>query len=83
MQDITALHVLIDSSKPSVSTHIAALRNLLQGGGKDELAARFEDVVQVNNINPAPLMTYILIICAGEITTSYPSSQCRYHGDID
>ena len=48
VQDVAALHVLIDSSNPSVSTQIAALRNLLQGGGKGELAARFEEVVQVN-----------------------------------
>lgn len=48
VQDIAALHVSIDSSNPSVSTQIAALRNLLQGGGKGELAARFEDVVQVS-----------------------------------
>jgi imidazolonepropionase-like amidohydrolase len=46
LQDIVALHVTIDSSTTSVSTQIAALRNLLQGGGKGELAARFEDVVQ-------------------------------------
>jgi hypothetical protein len=50
VQDIAALHVRIDSSKPSVSTQIAALRNLLQGGGNGELAARFEDVVQASII---------------------------------
>ena len=48
VQDIAALHVSIDSSKPSVSTQISALRNLLRGGGKGELAARFEEVVQVS-----------------------------------
>jgi hypothetical protein len=42
VQDIAALDVSIDSSSPSVSTQITALRNLLQGGGKGELAARFE-----------------------------------------
>lgn len=52
VQDIAALHVSIDSSNPSVSTQITALRNLLQGGGKGELAARFEDVVQVSRSNP-------------------------------
>ena len=51
IQDIAALHVSIGSSKPSVSTQIAVLRNLLQGGGKGELAARFEDVVQVSRIS--------------------------------
>lgn len=50
VQDITALHVAIDSSRPSVSTHIAALRNLLRGGGKGDLAARFKDVVRVSII---------------------------------
>jgi hypothetical protein len=48
IQDIAALHVSIDSSNPSVSTQITALRNLLRGGGKGELAARFEDAVQVS-----------------------------------
>ncbi|KAF8974242.1 carbohydrate esterase family 9 protein [Flammula alnicola] len=46
LQDVTALHITIDSSSPSVSTHIAALRNLLQGGGEGELGAHFESVVQ-------------------------------------
>ena len=62
VQDIAALHVSIDSSNPSVSTHIAALRNLLQGGGKGELAARFEDVVQVNIFFFG--VTFLLTICA-------------------
>jgi len=53
VQDIVALHVAIDSSGHSVSTHIAVLRNLLRGG-KGELAARFEDVVQVSIINLSP-----------------------------
>ena len=48
VQEIAALHVSIDSSKPSVSTQISALRGLLQGEGKGELAARFEDVVKVS-----------------------------------
>lgn len=51
IQDIAALHIAIDSSEPSVSTHIAALRNLLQGGGKGELGVRFADVVQVGVVN--------------------------------
>lgn len=51
LQDIAALHVTIDSSQPSVSTQITALRTLLQGGAKGELAARFEDVVQVSIVN--------------------------------
>ena len=51
VQDIAALHVSIDSSNPSVSTQISVLRNLLQGGGKGELAARFEDVAQVSKFN--------------------------------
>ena len=50
IQDIAALHVSIDSSSPSVSTQITTLRNLLRGGGKGELAARFEEVVQVSKI---------------------------------
>lgn len=50
VQEVAALHVAIDSSEPSVSTQIAALRNLLQGGAKGELAARFKDVVQVGII---------------------------------
>lgn len=51
VQDVAALHVSIDSSSPSVSTQIAALQNLLQGGGKGQLAARFEEVVQVSKSN--------------------------------
>ncbi|TFK44767.1 carbohydrate esterase family 9 protein [Crucibulum laeve] len=46
VQDVTALHVAIGASKPSVSTQIAALRNLLSGRGEGELAARFKDVVK-------------------------------------
>ncbi|KAF8973204.1 carbohydrate esterase family 9 protein [Flammula alnicola] len=45
LQDVTALHITIDSSSPSVSTHIAALRTLLQGTGEGELGARFQDVI--------------------------------------
>lgn len=73
VQDIAALHVKIDSSKPSVSTHIAALRNLLQGGGKGDLAARFEDVVQVSIINLIIFITCTLTVGAGETATSHPS----------
>lgn len=47
VQDITALHVNIDSTKPSVSTQIAALRHLLNGGGEGELKAHFANVVKV------------------------------------
>lgn len=47
VQDITALHVSIDSTKPSVSTQVAALRNLLNGGGEGELKAHFKSIVQV------------------------------------
>ena len=46
IQEVTALHIAIDSSTPSVSTHIAALRNLFNGEGEGELGAYFEDVVQ-------------------------------------
>ncbi|KAF8897048.1 hypothetical protein CPB84DRAFT_1781415 [Gymnopilus junonius] len=46
VQKVTALHVAIDSSNPSVSTHIAVLRNLLNGAGEGELGAYFEDIVQ-------------------------------------
>ena len=82
VQDIAALHVSIDSSNPSVSTHIAALRNLLQGGGNGELAARFEDVVQVN------IFFFWCDVSSnyprtGELATSYRSTQRRYHGYVD
>ncbi|PPQ65659.1 hypothetical protein CVT26_000291 [Gymnopilus dilepis] len=46
IQEVTALHIAIDSSTPSVSTHVAALRNLFNGEGEGELGAYFEDVVQ-------------------------------------
>ena len=58
LQEIVALHVTIDSSTTSVSTQIAALRNLLQGGGKGELAARLEDVVQVSLMDQISIGTY-------------------------
>ncbi|KAF8161153.1 carbohydrate esterase family 9 protein [Crassisporium funariophilum] len=46
LQDVVALHVNIDSSTPSVSTQIAALRSLLQGESEGKLGAHFKDVVQ-------------------------------------
>uniref|UniRef100_A0A8H8CNE4 Amidohydrolase-related domain-containing protein n=1 Tax=Psilocybe cubensis TaxID=181762 RepID=A0A8H8CNE4_PSICU len=48
VQDFTALHISIDSTKPSVSTQIAALRRLLNGGGEGELKDLFADVVKGN-----------------------------------
>ncbi|KAF8893820.1 hypothetical protein BD779DRAFT_1435509 [Infundibulicybe gibba] len=43
LQDVTALHVTVG---PGASTDIAALRNLLSGGGRGTLAEKFDDVVQ-------------------------------------
>lgn len=83
VQDIAALHITIDSHKPSVSTQIAALRNLLQGGGEGELATRFEDVVQVSIYESNFLQYIVLIVRAGEIASCYSSSQRRYHGVVD
>ncbi|KIM40067.1 hypothetical protein M413DRAFT_446222 [Hebeloma cylindrosporum] len=45
LQDITALHVFIGSSKPSVSTQMAALRNLFSGTGEGKLGACFGDIL--------------------------------------
>lgn len=47
VQDVAALHVAIDSSTPSVSTHIAALRNLLLGNGEGEIGTLFTSVIEV------------------------------------
>lgn len=47
VQDVAALHIAIDSSTPSVSTHIAALRNLLLGNGEGEIGSLFASVVEV------------------------------------
>ena len=47
LQDVTALHVAVGFSSPSVSTQIAALRSLLLGQGVGKLASYFEDVVKV------------------------------------
>ena len=44
---MTALHVAVGFSSPSVSTQIAALRSLLLGQGVGKLASYFEDVVKV------------------------------------
>lgn len=51
LQDVTALHFDLTASKPSVSTHIAALRNLLFGHIKGELAVRLKEVIDVCNWN--------------------------------
>lgn len=48
IQEVTALHVSIGASSPSVSTQISALRNLLSGGGQGDLAAVFKQVVAVS-----------------------------------
>jgi hypothetical protein len=47
LQDVAALHISIDSSSPSVSTHIAALRNLLKGGDDGDLGDLFNQVYEV------------------------------------
>ena len=47
LQDVTALHVATDSWTLSVSTQIAALRNLLQGAAEGELKSVFASVVKV------------------------------------
>jgi hypothetical protein len=47
LQDVTALHVSIGSSKPSVSTQIATLRNLFSGIGEGKLGACFGDILSV------------------------------------
>ena len=83
VQDVAALHVSIDSSNPSVSTQIATLRNLLQGGGKGELAARFEDVVQVSKYLFFLVRSSSDYPSSGGLATSYRSTQCRYHGYFD
>ena len=69
IQDIAALHVSIGSSKPSVSTQIAVLRNLLQGGGKGELAAPFEDVVQVSK--------YLILLVSSSSKPSVHRGNCH------
>ncbi|KAJ2918066.1 hypothetical protein MD484_g2411, partial [Candolleomyces efflorescens] len=46
LQDITGLHVSIESSNPSISTQIAALRNLLFDHGEGELKRVFRQVVK-------------------------------------
>ena len=49
VQNVTALHVSVQSSDgyPSISTQIAALRNLLNGGGSGEVATHFSKVSKV------------------------------------
>ncbi len=48
LQDVAALHVAAGSSALSVSTQIAALRNLLLGGAVGELKAVFASVVEAS-----------------------------------
>lgn len=48
LQEVTALHFdLISSKKPSVSTAIAALRNLFLGQIEGELAVQIKKVISV------------------------------------
>ena len=47
LQDVTALHFAIGSSKPSVSTQIAALRNLFSGTVGGKIGAYFGDILSV------------------------------------
>jgi len=49
LQDITALHISILSSSPSISTQIAALRHLLSGQGEGELGKLFRKVARVRH----------------------------------
>jgi len=53
LQDVTALHFDLTSSKPSVSTHIAALRNLFLGQSEGELAVQIKEVISVCGQNRA------------------------------
>ncbi|KAF6761228.1 hypothetical protein DFP72DRAFT_959128 [Ephemerocybe angulata] len=46
LQDVTAIHVTVDSGDSSISTQIAALRNLLYGHGEGEIKQAFHDVVE-------------------------------------
>lgn len=52
VQDVTALHVAVgyyaERGAPSVSTQVAALRNLLLGHGEGELGARARNVAEVS-----------------------------------
>ena len=47
LQDVTALHVELTSSKPSVSTHIAALRNLFFKPPEGQLGTQFQKILKV------------------------------------
>ncbi|KAF9566706.1 carbohydrate esterase family 9 protein [Agrocybe pediades] len=46
LQDITALHISILSSSPSISTQIGTLRNLLNGHGEGEIGKLFKKVTK-------------------------------------
>ncbi|KAF9474768.1 carbohydrate esterase family 9 protein [Pholiota conissans] len=65
LQDDVALHISIDSSSPSVSTHIAALRNLLKGGEEGALGELFKQVFEgtlplVINVQSADIMATLI-----------------------
>lgn len=51
LQEVTALHFDFRSSKPSVSTQIAALRNLFLGQSEGELAVQIKEVISVSDQN--------------------------------
>jgi len=48
LQDVTALHVELTSSKPSVSTHIAALRNLFFKPPEGQLGTQIQKILKVS-----------------------------------
>ncbi|KAJ6572062.1 carbohydrate esterase family 9 protein [Mycena capillaripes] len=68
IQEVAALHVGLSlSSAISVSTQIAALRGLLLGEGKGDLAQRFSDVVAgkiplVVNVESADIIASLLVL---------------------
>ena len=51
LQEVTSLHFEFTHSSPSVSTQIAALRQLFSGATTGNLAAEISRVIKVSNID--------------------------------
>ncbi|PPQ63486.1 hypothetical protein CVT24_005143 [Panaeolus cyanescens] len=67
VQEVTSLHIEIDSSKASISTQIGALRSLLSGGAKGSQMVFFEQVADgklplVIQVQSADIMATLISI---------------------
>lgn len=67
LQEETALHFEILSSTPSISTHIAALRNLFSGAVKGELGVQAKKILEVKQLFLDPIGPFSLLTRQGDL----------------